>query len=67
MFLVKDDEVVKLLELRFKLCAVGVEADGTDVEKGGGVWFGLDGSVDNEMTMKAKMYFMITYGGKKFC
>ena len=43
----KDDEVVKLLELRFKLCVVGVEADGTDVEKGGGVQFGLDGSVDN--------------------
>ena len=39
--------MVKLLELRFKLCIVGVEADGTDVEKGGGVQFGLDGSVDN--------------------
>ena len=50
MVLGKDDEVVKLVELRFKLCVVGVEADWTDDEKGGGVWFVLDGSVDNEKT-----------------
>ena len=56
----KDEEVVKLLELRFKLCVLGVEADGTDVEKGGGVWFGLDGSVDAKKDKEIKNYWINT-------
>ena len=51
----KDDEDVKLPELEMKLCVVaGVEADGTDVGKGGRVRFGSEvvGSVNNENTLK---------------